>query len=149
MRSSRPSVASHSKEGPDLASELAGARTHLERARDLSAATYGPSSVLSAHARLALGVVDAGNDRRHVAAVGEGGFGYVFMAEETYDPPTSPLDAKGQGIPYAVYGYGAQLIELKLHQASHIDATGVRWVRREHARLEHTQRRDSEPLGTD
>src|SRR5262249_45277158 len=27
--------------------------------------------------------------------------GYVFHAEESYDPPTLPLDAKGQGKPYA------------------------------------------------
>ena len=40
--------------------------------------------------------------------------GYVFMAEETYDPPTSPLDEKGQGIPYAVFGYGAQIVELSV-----------------------------------
>ncbi len=40
--------------------------------------------------------------------------GYVFAAEETYDPPTSPLDAKGQGRPYAVYGYGAQIAELEV-----------------------------------
>ena len=39
-------------------------------------------------------------------------FGYLFMSEETYDPPTSPLDEKGQGVPYAVYGYGAQMMEL-------------------------------------
>lgn len=39
-------------------------------------------------------------------------FGYVFMAQETYDPPTKALDEKGQGVPYAVYGYGAQLMEL-------------------------------------
>ena len=39
-------------------------------------------------------------------------FGYVFMAEETYDPITHPLDDKGQGVPYALYGYGAQLMEL-------------------------------------
>ncbi len=43
--------------------------------------------------------------------------GYVFMAEETYDPPTSPLDHKGQGIPYAVYGYGAQIVELTVDTA--------------------------------
>ena len=35
-------------------------------------------------------------------------------AEETYDPPTTPLDAKGQGKPYAVYGYGAQIAELEV-----------------------------------
>ena len=40
--------------------------------------------------------------------------GYVFRAEETYDPPTSALDAKGQGKPYAVYGYGAQIAELEV-----------------------------------
>jgi CO/xanthine dehydrogenase Mo-binding subunit len=41
-------------------------------------------------------------------------YGYVFMAEETYDPPTSPLDDKGQGLPYAVFGYGAQMMELSV-----------------------------------
>ncbi|MCR4265488.1 molybdopterin-dependent oxidoreductase [Nitratireductor sp. ZSWI3] len=40
--------------------------------------------------------------------------GYVFSAEETYDPPTTALDEKGQGTPYAVYGYGAQLVELEV-----------------------------------
>ena len=40
--------------------------------------------------------------------------GYVFMAEETYDPPTTPLDDKGQGNPYAVFGYGAQIMELSV-----------------------------------
>lgn len=38
--------------------------------------------------------------------------GYAISAEETYDPPTQPLDANGQGVPYAVYGYGAQMVEL-------------------------------------
>jgi len=42
----------------------------------------------------------------------ENEFGYVLMAEETYDPPTSPLDENGQGLPYAIFGYGAQLVEL-------------------------------------
>ncbi|TPN16960.1 aldehyde oxidase [Mesorhizobium sp. B2-1-3] len=40
--------------------------------------------------------------------------GFVFRAEETYDPPTLPLDGKGQGKPYAVYGYGAQIAELEV-----------------------------------
>ncbi len=39
-------------------------------------------------------------------------FDYVFSSQETYDPPTKALDQDGQGIPYAVYGYGAQMIEL-------------------------------------
>ena len=40
--------------------------------------------------------------------------GYAMMAEETYDPPTTPLDADGQGNPYAVYGFGAQMVELEV-----------------------------------
>ncbi|MGA7266405.1 MAG: molybdopterin cofactor-binding domain-containing protein, partial [Aestuariivirga sp.] len=40
--------------------------------------------------------------------------GYVLCAEESFDPPTAPLDADGQGIPYAVYGYGAHLAELEV-----------------------------------
>ena len=43
--------------------------------------------------------------------------GYALSAEETYDPPTSPLDADGQGKPYALYGYGAQMVELDVDPA--------------------------------
>src|SRR5690606_5544315 len=39
---------------------------------------------------------------------------FVFGACESYDPPTVPLDAKGQGKPYAVYGWGAQMAELEV-----------------------------------
>jgi len=49
-----------------------------------------------------------------LAALKANAQGYVFMAEETYDPPTKPLDANGQGEPYAVYGYGAQIVELNV-----------------------------------
>lgn len=40
--------------------------------------------------------------------------GYIFSAEETYDPPTTALDEDGQGAPYAVYGYGAQMAEVEV-----------------------------------
>jgi aldehyde oxidoreductase len=40
--------------------------------------------------------------------------GYVFAAEATFDPPTSPLDGNGQGIPYAVYGFGAHMAEIEI-----------------------------------
>src|SRR5690606_32810350 len=52
------------------------------------------------------------NSRIELADLPENAQGYVFMAQETYDPPVKPLDAKGQGEPYAQYGYGAQLVEL-------------------------------------
>ncbi|MGE5726800.1 MAG: molybdopterin-dependent oxidoreductase, partial [Acidobacteriota bacterium] len=37
--------------------------------------------------------------------------GYVLTREATFDPPTQPLDADGQGIPYAVFGFGAHMAE--------------------------------------
>jgi aldehyde oxidoreductase len=40
--------------------------------------------------------------------------GYVLSAEATFDPPTTPLDADGQGDPYAVYGFGAHLAEVEV-----------------------------------
>ena len=40
--------------------------------------------------------------------------GYAISATETYDPPTLPLDENGQGVPYAVYGYGAQMAEVQV-----------------------------------
>lgn len=43
--------------------------------------------------------------------------GYVLSAEETYDPPTSALDENGQGTPYAVFGYGAQIAEVEVNLA--------------------------------
>jgi aldehyde oxidoreductase len=40
--------------------------------------------------------------------------GYVITSEATFDPPTSPLDANGQGVPYAVYGFGAHMAEIEV-----------------------------------
>ena len=42
--------------------------------------------------------------------------GHALSHEARYDPPTTPLDANGQGAPYAVYGYGAQMVELEVDQ---------------------------------
>ncbi|MEM7188779.1 MAG: molybdopterin cofactor-binding domain-containing protein [Pseudomonadota bacterium] len=43
--------------------------------------------------------------------------GYALAVEETYDPPTTALDENGQGVPYAVYGYGAQMAEVEVDMA--------------------------------
>jgi CO/xanthine dehydrogenase Mo-binding subunit len=40
--------------------------------------------------------------------------GYVFSAEATFDPPTKTLNPDGQGVPYAVYGFGAHLAEVQV-----------------------------------
>ena len=47
-----------------------------------------------------------------LAALPRDALGYVMVAEETFDAPTTSLDADGQGAPYAVYGFGAHLVEL-------------------------------------
>jgi aldehyde oxidoreductase len=41
-------------------------------------------------------------------------YGYVLTSEETYDPPTTPLDSNGQGSPYAAYGFGAHLAHVEV-----------------------------------
>ena len=38
--------------------------------------------------------------------------GLVVRAEGTFDPPTTALDERGQGEPYATYAFGAQLAEV-------------------------------------
>jgi CO/xanthine dehydrogenase Mo-binding subunit/aerobic-type carbon monoxide dehydrogenase small subunit (CoxS/CutS family) len=38
--------------------------------------------------------------------------GMVLEGQGTYDPPTTALDADGQGIPYISYGYAAQIAEV-------------------------------------
>lgn len=43
--------------------------------------------------------------------------GYVLRSEESYDPPTRPLDANGQGAPYAQYGYAAHIALVEVDTA--------------------------------
>ena len=38
--------------------------------------------------------------------------GDLFSATGRFDPPTVPLDADGQGVPYATYGFAAQFAEV-------------------------------------
>jgi aldehyde oxidoreductase len=40
------------------------------------------------------------------------GDGQILEGIGTFDPPTTPLDAKGQGVPYATYGFAAQVASL-------------------------------------
>lgn len=39
---------------------------------------------------------------------------YVILLQESYDPPTRPLDANGQGSPYAQFGYAAHLVVVEV-----------------------------------
>ena len=57
----------------------------------------------------------AGGERRiELAKLPVDAIGFVVQVQETFDPPTTPLDADGQGEPYAVFGYGAHLAEIEV-----------------------------------
>ena len=43
--------------------------------------------------------------------------GDVAVGRGTFNPPTVPLDADGQGVPYATYGFAAQVAELTVDTA--------------------------------
>ncbi|AGI67922.1 molybdenum hydroxylase family protein [Octadecabacter antarcticus 307] len=68
-----------------------------------------------------LGVVRAtditGTYEFDLASLNSDAEGFVFRAEETYDPPTKPLDENGQGIPYAQFGYAAHLVVVEVDTA--------------------------------
>ncbi len=40
--------------------------------------------------------------------------GNIAVGEGSFDPPTTPLDTDGQGVPYATYGFGAQFAEVEV-----------------------------------
>ena len=72
----------------------------------LQRANAGPDARL-----LAGGVVLDADGRRHgldLASLPADPDGLVLCGEGSYDPPTTPLDLDGQGIPYASYAFAAQ-----------------------------------------
>ncbi|WP_294230820.1 molybdopterin cofactor-binding domain-containing protein, partial [uncultured Shimia sp.] len=87
------------------------------RTKILQLANVGPHSRMSFSAGV-LTLID-GAVQRNVSLheLPEDAHGYVLWAEESYDPPTEALDENGQGAPYAVYGYGAQLAEVEVDLA--------------------------------
>ena len=73
------------------------------RQKILRLANAGPDAVLSLDGA-ALTVRDGAEVRLiHLASTG------ALVGEGTFDPPTTPLDADGQGIPYATYAFAAQM----------------------------------------
>jgi len=40
--------------------------------------------------------------------------GCVVMGRGRFDPPTTPLDGDGQGVPYATYGFAAQIAQVEV-----------------------------------
>ncbi len=74
-----------------------------------------------AQLEIADGIIHAtDNAGRHsfaLSSLSADGEGYVLRSEETYDPPTKPLDENGQGAPYAQFGYAAHLVVVEVDTA--------------------------------
>jgi aldehyde oxidoreductase len=91
------------------AAELAGLDL---RGKILRLTNAGP------HAQLALdgaAVIVRDGERQtrlDLATLGASSNGVVLEGFGTFDPPTKPLDEKGQGVPYATYGFAAQVAML-------------------------------------
>jgi aldehyde oxidoreductase len=86
--------------------ELRKAILRLANACDCAGIEFGDGAITikERHERRTISLRDLPLDAR----------GYVASAEATFDPPTSPLDADGQGNPYAVYGFGAHMAEIEV-----------------------------------
>ena len=71
-----------------------------------------------AELRLAAGMliaVDADGEKRiDLTDLPRDPRGDVLAGEGYFNPPTEPLDRDGQGVPYATYGFAAQLAELEV-----------------------------------
>jgi aldehyde oxidoreductase len=96
------------------AAQLAGERL---RAEILRLANAGPAAEIE-FAPGSIKVVEGETVRSiDLATLSTDARGYAFSAEATFDPPVSPLDADGQGDPYAVYGFGAHMAEVEVDLA--------------------------------
>lgn len=60
------------------------------------------------------GVLSAGQRRIELATLPADANGDVAVATGYFDPPTVPLNADGQGVPYATYAFGAQFAEVEV-----------------------------------
>lgn len=87
------------------AAEKAG---HDLRQQILRLANAGPEAALSLEgAKL---TVRDGADVRTIDLATAG----PLIGEGVFDPPTTPLDADGQGVPYATYAFAAQMAEVEV-----------------------------------
>ncbi|MEM8840983.1 MAG: molybdopterin cofactor-binding domain-containing protein [Pseudomonadota bacterium] len=87
------------------------------RAQILRLANMGEGAALTLEAGRIVATEDGQCREIALGARAPDDHGYALSAEETYDPPTTALDEDGQGVPYAVYGYGAQIAEVEVDTA--------------------------------
>ena len=85
------------------------------RRKILALANAGEDAPLALDgARLIIGQAE-GSRTIDLAALESDKSGVVLEGIGTWDPPTTALDENGQGIPYATYGFAAQMAEVEVH----------------------------------
>ena len=91
---------------------LAGAA--LRAALLLRSPMPAPDARAARSTAAALSVATRRGARARPATLPADANGDVFVGEGHFDPPTVPLDADGQGVPYATYGFAAQIAEVEV-----------------------------------
>jgi CO/xanthine dehydrogenase Mo-binding subunit/aerobic-type carbon monoxide dehydrogenase small subunit (CoxS/CutS family) len=84
------------------------------RARVLEKLNAGEDAVLGIEGATLVATDAAGRHEIALGSLEPDDEKFVFRAEETYDPPTKPLDENGQGSPYAQFGYAAHLVVVEV-----------------------------------
>jgi CO/xanthine dehydrogenase Mo-binding subunit/aerobic-type carbon monoxide dehydrogenase small subunit (CoxS/CutS family) len=102
------------------AARLAG--TDLRR-KLLALVNAGPEAVIAADLMIRDG---ARVVRPELARLAADANGDVLVGEGRFDPPTTALDADGRGVPYATYGFAAQLAEVEVDvELGTVRVTGI------------------------
>ena len=90
------------------------------RAKALALVNAGPDASLRLDGRELR--ITGGNGAEHTVALGRlpvvEGKDVVLEGRGMFDPPTTPLDENGQGIPYATYGFAAQIASVEWIRSS-------------------------------
>ncbi len=89
------------------AAELAGRSLRAEILKRMNAGEDARLTIES-------NVIKAGGATLNLTTLETDPRGNVLTGFGSFDPPTSPLDANGQGIPYSCYGFAAQLAEAEV-----------------------------------
>jgi CO/xanthine dehydrogenase Mo-binding subunit/aerobic-type carbon monoxide dehydrogenase small subunit (CoxS/CutS family) len=84
------------------------------RSRLLAVLQAPADAKLSVEGEELVGRSGAGEWRAALAALPADASGDLAVGEGYFDPPTTPLDANGQGVPYATYGFAAQIAEVQV-----------------------------------
>jgi len=96
------------------ATRIAGAEL---RRRMIALAEAQPDATLALEDGVLIATDAAGEKRIDLTELPRDPRGDVLAAEGYFNPPTVPLDRDGQGVPYATYGFAAQIAEVEVDLA--------------------------------